>query len=544
MPADGPASSDRALDRVTLAVAALAALALLARLVGLGSRPFHWDEARVGYWTLRYLETGSFSYRPVAGGPFLYVVNRWVFALLGATDATARLAVALTGGLLPLAALLFRERLDDAETVVLGAFLAANPLLLYYSRFLRGDLPLAAFALIASGSFLRAADGDRRFLYLGAVASGLALTTSGFVVGYLVCWAVAGLLVFDHQRLLGAGDAATGRVRAAVDRAADWATPAARVLLIVVGIFVAFYAPRGAEVSLARPGTWMYALDTALFGSVEKFYGVRVVLRAREAAHPLLPFVADTIGLLAYAALPTAVLAVGAFLRDRYSVGGPRPVVAFHAYWGFTGLLVFPVITELHTPWMLVHVVAPLLVPAAVGATALIRYGTRAARRDDAGRAVAASLILVAAAGQFGAVAASDVYGATDPQNRLVQYGQPADDLDGFYRDVSGAIEGNEGVDVLFLGDRFYMLDESEADAPPVSDDWGERLPLSWYLERAGATTASTMSLSSYGGDIPPVVVADAGQRGALASQLEGYEATEYELALWDREVVVFVRSV
>jgi len=131
-------------DRILGAVVGLAALALAARLLWLGRRPFHWDEARVGYWTLRFLATGSYEYRPVAGGPLLYLAGRQTFTLLGATDATARLPVALVGGLLPLAALTFRSRLDDAETVLLAAVLGFNPLLLSYSRFLRGDVPAAA----------------------------------------------------------------------------------------------------------------------------------------------------------------------------------------------------------------------------------------------------------------------------------------------------------------------------------------------------------------------------------------------------------------
>ncbi|MFD1526235.1 TIGR03663 family protein, partial [Halolamina salina] len=85
----------RRLDRVERGVVALAALALLARLVGLGTRPFHWDEARVGYWALRSLETGVYEYRPVAGGPFLYVVGRRLFALGLTSDAAARFPVAL-----------------------------------------------------------------------------------------------------------------------------------------------------------------------------------------------------------------------------------------------------------------------------------------------------------------------------------------------------------------------------------------------------------------------------------------------------------------
>ncbi|MFC6794536.1 flippase activity-associated protein Agl23 [Halobaculum halobium] len=145
------ATRSKGIDRTVLAVAAVVALALVARFAFLGVRPFHWSEGRVGYWTLRYLETGVYSYRPAAGGPVVYLSTRWAIALLGSSDAAARSAVALAGGLLPAAALLFRGPLRDDETVALSALLAGSPLLVYYSRFLRGDVLAAAFGLVVVG---------------------------------------------------------------------------------------------------------------------------------------------------------------------------------------------------------------------------------------------------------------------------------------------------------------------------------------------------------------------------------------------------------
>src|SRR6056297_2220217 len=103
--------------RALQAVLAITALALAVRLVGLGVRIFHWDEGRVAYWILRYHESGQFAYRPIVHGPFLFIVNDWVFSIpfLGASDFSARLIVALVGGLLPLSAWLLRDRLRDAE---------------------------------------------------------------------------------------------------------------------------------------------------------------------------------------------------------------------------------------------------------------------------------------------------------------------------------------------------------------------------------------------------------------------------------------------
>ena len=98
----------RGLDWVTVAVANVALLALVTRLYRLGERVAHWDEARVAYWTMRYIETGNFDYRPIIHGPFYHHVNRHVFAWLGANDFTMRLVVAVIGALLPVPLLLFR----------------------------------------------------------------------------------------------------------------------------------------------------------------------------------------------------------------------------------------------------------------------------------------------------------------------------------------------------------------------------------------------------------------------------------------------------
>lgn len=536
-------------DRPIAAVVAVSVAALLVRVAGLGNRPFHWDEARVGYWALRFLRTGAFDYRPVAGGPLLYHADRAVFVVLDASNFAARLPVAVVGGLLPLAALSFRGRLRDDETVALALFLAANPLLVYYSRFLRGDVLLAAFGLAAVGLAVRLADtGRRRYLYVGAAAFALALAASGFVVGSLVCWLVAAALVFDYPHLVDRGPPVGERLTGLRRRVDGWSTPVARAVLLFVGITVFLFAPRaggGDGPGLWRPTTFPAVLDAALVGSVRSFLGVRALDRASDdATHQLLPYVADVVGTLGYAAFPLTAFALLAFLADRYRTGGPRSVVAFHGYWGLAALVVFPLISEVNAPWTAVHAVVPLSVPAAVGAAALFRFGADAATRRDAANVAAVVLLVVAVASQAGAVAAGDVYGPSEPGNLLVQYAQPADDLDLMASNASAAIDGNDGVDVVYVGERFRVPGPDPA-SPPVSEAWGTRLPLPWYFERIGAETdgvGSAAELSRFG-DPPPVVVADPSERSALASRLEGYDEAEYRLSLWNRRVVVFVRN-
>lgn len=556
--------------RLTVVVLAVTALALLIRLVGLGARPFHWDEARVGYWTLRSLETGVYEYRPIAGGPFLYLVNRLLFSLVGASDALARGVVALVGGLLPLSALLFHRpagrsaREDDAEatpavglradeTALLALVLAVAPPLLYYSRFLRGDLPLVAFGLVAVGLFYRARHRRcRRCLYAGGVVSGLALTTSAFAVIMVACWLVAAVLTFDEGRVRREPiHAILDSGRRIVQGVVDWATPLARAGFATLAVTVFFYAPRGGPAGLYDPSTLPAALARATFGTVDRIVGVLILGRqfppSHRNGHELLPYLADHAELFLATALPFLALALWGFFSERYT-GHTRPLVAFTAYWAGVGLLFFPAATEVSAPWLLVHTLTPMAIPAAVGLAALGRYARDSFSAGDA-VPIALALLLIAASGvHVGAVLVGDAYAEPDVDSDLAQFAQPDAELRPAVEAMSAAIDGTDGVDVLYVGGSFALEDESAIDSPPVPvdarDAFAARLPLSWYVERAGAETASLERPEGISERPPPVVVTVPVHQADVAGRLgDGYRAYEVDLALSGREVVIFVAN-
>jgi len=574
-------------DWVTQTVVAVAVVALLVRLVGLGARPFHWDEARVGYWTLRSLAVGVYEYRPVAGGPFLPIVARWLFSVVGASDALARLPVALVGGALPLAALLFRDAalqptasrgfaeravdadhdsegrlstpprersplgLDGLETISLAILLGFAPPLLYYSRVFRGDLPLAAFALVALGCFHRARARDsRRALYAGAVAFGIALTTSGFVLAVLGCWLVALVLVFDEGRVRGDPPGVLlGRACRVVRNLTAWAVPVLRAVLVTVGVALFFYVPRGV-VDFTRPGTILTALYQGSVGAVNQFLAVRVLGRHAPPTHlndhALLPFVRGNLVVLVVTALPVVALALWGFLRERYR-GRSRPAVSFGAYWAGVGLLVFPAATEVNEPWVVVHVLVPLTLPAAVGLAALWRYARQGVAAGDAVRVATAVLLLSATGLHTGLVVADEVYDAPAPEDDLPGFAQPDVELRPAMKSASTAIIGNDGVDVLYVGERFFLSTESVVERPPVPADardaFSARLPLAWYTERMGAETASVSSAETVPESLPPVVVTTPRHAPALSDQMGSYSRFRVDLALSDRTVVVYVQE-
>ncbi len=549
----------RRLDRVERAVLAVTLLALLARLVGLGARPFHWDEARVGYWTLRSLDTGVYQYRPVAGGPFLYVVARRLFAFGLTSDAAARLPVALIGGLLPAAALLFRRAdrpnrqagLSGTETAALAFLLAFAPPLLYYSRVLRGDLPLAAFSLLAVGLTWRGVHrSDRRLLYAGGAAFGLALTTSGFVLAVLGCWLLAALLTFDEARVRSeAPETIRERARAGVDAVIDRWVPLLRAATLSIVVAVAFYLPRG-QVDLSQPSTVLTALEAGTIGALQRFLSVRVLGRHAPPTytndHALLPFVTDTAGVLVVAALPVVALALWGFFRERYA-GRSRPLLKFAAYWAGAGLLLFPVATEVNQPWVAVHVLAPAMIPAAVGFAALWNYAAESVATADAARVAAALLLLSAAGVHTGAVAAGEVYDTPEAGDSLPGYAQPGSEFRSAVTAIERAVDGNEGADVLYVGAALAVDDESVLDSPPIPEGaqgaFSARLPLSWYIERTDAETANVPGANGMPEELPPVIVTTPEQRRAVADRLSGYERYTIRQGLTNRRLVVFVES-
>ncbi|MGQ4555589.1 flippase activity-associated protein Agl23 [Halobellus sp. GM3] len=570
---DPPAAARGRSRRVLLGVVAVAAVALALRIVALGGRVFHWDEGRVGYWILRYHETGVHTYRPIVHGPFLPIVNDWLFVLLPASDFSARLPVAVVGGLLPLAAWLFRERLRDTEVLALAAVLALNPLVVYYSRFMRNDVLVAAFAVVALGLVVRGFDTGRlRYAFPAAASLGLAFTTKANAILYVLCFLGAGALLADH-RLIAArargesGRAVFARWRAALAgrlRAHGPTTgaslgrllgTAAGSVLIFLGIVVFFYAPRpDLWQALGNPAQLPGILDAGTVGAAEKL--VDTWGGGSHQDHPYLPYLADLAETLVYGAPAVLAFALLGVVVDRYGIRGegPREIVTFATYWAIASLFGYPIATDIQAPWAAVHVVVPLAVPAAVGVGFVVDAAREAlAARDTVSVGLAALVVL---AGVSGAAAGNAAYfNSTDEADKQVlQWAQPENSLKPTIEVVGEVSDANDdGADVLFVGTRppsgdgevFYVRDESSLrTAPPGGPAWHDRLPLPWYLERYGANVTSSPPDAEPAealADPPPVVIAKDYDRNAVSAELSGYAAFEHKFRLWGDNVVVFI---
>ncbi len=188
------------------AVIVITTLAFLLRLILLGDRIAHFDEGRVGWWAINYMNTGEISYRYIIHGPLVQHINRWLFDIAGANDFTMRLPIAIIGGLLPLSVFLYRKHLRDAELVAVAFFLACNPVLVYYSRFFRSTLPVAGFGFVAFGLLVRFYDTRNPWYVHGAAAmAALMIAAKENAVAYYITWLGAGVVVTYHVLVRGSG---------------------------------------------------------------------------------------------------------------------------------------------------------------------------------------------------------------------------------------------------------------------------------------------------------------------------------------------------
>ncbi|PSP71053.1 TIGR03663 family protein [Halobacteriales archaeon QH_8_67_27] len=558
------------LDRATRWVVGLVVAGALVRLVLLGARVAHYDEGRVGWWALYFLESGQFEYRYIIHGPLVQHVNKFVFAGLGANDFTLRLFVALVGALLPLSALLFREHFERNEIVGAAFFLALNPLLVYYSRFFRSTLLAAAFAFVAFGLVVRAYDEwSVRYVHAAVVFVALAFTAKENAAVYLLVWIGASALLLDQALFRTGGDrSGFERVRdrinrfdrrPAVEYLADFVWHLAVAVVLFLAVTLYFYAPR--EPSAEAVGFWQAVGNPALFpdlfgrtlddvveGYSYWFGGTTDAgCRKENIIDAYLCFLGQELQAIAQAAFALVAMALVGFLAERYGRANQRNVVLFCAYWGFVSILGYPLGTDIANAWIAVNALVPLALPAGVG-LALVVDRARDSLHGDSVRFGVTVFVLLLIAGYMGLAMAEGVY--LDPaseENELVQYAQPADDFRPAMSVLRDHAADHEGTDVLVVGSSYVRDSPRSGGIEPRCSSIGDTLPLQWYIEAYGAQgdcigSAEEASQQLESGSVDPLlVVAPQRLQNDLGPALGGYEAEVHGLRTYGSKAVFFV---
>ena len=148
------------------------------RLYDLGGRAVHHDESLHGYFAYQLFIGNGYDHNPLMHGMFQFYSIATAFFLVGDSDFSLRLAMAVFGTGLVLVPLLLRPRIGQVGALFAALMLAFSPSMLYFSRFARNDIFMAVFALALVGVMWRYIDERKhRWLYIGAGLVAIGFTT-------------------------------------------------------------------------------------------------------------------------------------------------------------------------------------------------------------------------------------------------------------------------------------------------------------------------------------------------------------------------------
>ena len=164
-------------------------LASLMRFWNLGSRAIHHDESLHAYYSWQLASGNGFKHDPMMHGPLQFESMAGIFFVFGDSDFTARLLYAIVGVVLVALPCFFRSRLGRISALILSAMLAFSPTMLYYSRFARNDILMAAWTLglvICMWKYID--EGRNRHIYIGSFLLALAFATkeSAYLVTFIM----------------------------------------------------------------------------------------------------------------------------------------------------------------------------------------------------------------------------------------------------------------------------------------------------------------------------------------------------------------------
>lgn len=546
-------------DRLTLVVGTIAILALALRFVDLGVRVAHWQEARLGWWIDVYARTGTYPGRPALGGSLLQILGRVTTDVLGTSDLAIRAPVALVGGLLPLGALAFRRRLDDLEVALVAGLLAVAPLLVYYTRFASVDALAAGLAVATVAVVVALRDRPRAELVLAAVLAGVLTVAAaptaaiGHLVALVLAWALtlvaippsrfaAGAEPTGEESDIGVPDEPSPFPLALVDAWREGWTIAVPVGLLLLLLLLDPGLPEGVLANLTDPG----ALVGVVLGPVVALVGYLELVVAEVFAAPgTVGAGVDLLATLVFAAPVVTGLAVVGGLAERWTDRPARPVVVLALAWGALGVPLHLVVSGAGTPWVATHVVVALVVPAAVGAAATVRWTRSALADGDPLTGATGLLTLVLVVGVLGAALVSGVYlSPTDPAAGPVQYGQPSQDLRGPLSTLDARARFDARADLVLYGPHF--VDAARLGLQPRCARWYNALPLPWYAAVSDADVdcaSSAQELRTLLGRDPTLVVGREDDLAPIAPGLTNYTATTIRFRAWNANTTVLVRD-
>ncbi len=473
-------------------------IAVVSRLLDLGSRALHHDESIHAATALQRLVDFPYVYDPLYHGPLLYFAVALVFVLTDIGDGAARLLPAISGiALVCAVGYLLRDGLGRYGTLLAMLGLTLSSAFLYYSRFLRNDIFIALLTLLAMAALYRyVGEPRRRWVLLAATAFGISLVTkenayiSGFIFTVaLVALGAVGLL--RRRNLIAAGPQIDA-IAAAMSELVTDRRGLALALAVMVAIPIALYSSFGVNLGL---------VPQAFYDSVAVWAQVH---QSGRIDQPWFFYPGLTLLLEPWAAVFGAA---GLLLWIRR----PHLLATLLVWWLAASFAIYTLAGE-KAAWLALHPLLPTYLLAGWASDRLLRQGNRVRL---AALLLAAALLALTARHS---IATTFLYG--DVPRTPLAYSQTS-------RDIPAAVDLFEEA-----GRR-----SGYGWALPIHVGQAAHWPFVWYLRGYSAVEFF------YGQPDPAnldqaVLILSAEQAGAFDGLLEGYVAAPIRIRVWFPEHV------
>ena len=482
-----------AIGRRPVWFALIVGIAVVSRLLDLGSRAMHHDESIHAATALQRLFDFPYVYDPLYHGPFLYFAVALVFALTDISDGAARLLPAISGiALICAVGYLLRDGLGRYGTPLAMLGLALSTGFLYYSRFLRNDIFIALLTLLAMAALYRyLREPRRRWVLLAATAFGISLVTkeNAYISGFIFTVALSALgaaALLRRQNVIAPGpgiDAISAAMTAlVVDRRG-----LALALAAMAAIPIALYSSFGVNLQL---------VPQAFYDSVAVWAEVH---QSGRIDQPWFFYPALTLLLEPWA----AVFGAGGLLLW---IRRPDLLASLLVWWLAASFAIYTLAGE-KAAWLALHPLLPTYLLAAWASDRLLRRsgGVRLA-------ALVLGAMLLALTARH-SIASTFLYG--DVPRTPIAYSQTS-------RDIPAAVE---------------LFEEAGARsgygwALPIHVGQAAHWPFVWYLRGYSAVDFF------YGQPDPAtldqaVLVLSEEQAGAFDGLLDGYVAAPIRIRVW-----------
>ena len=176
-------------------VIVLTVLTVLSRLWMLGARVMSHDESLHVYYSWLLATGKGFAHNPMMHGAFLFESTALMNVLFGGSDFTSRLIPVILGSFIAITVPRFlKPWLGQTGALVTSVLLLISPFILYFSRYIRHDILVIAWVLIAVIAIFRYLQ-DRQERELVLLAAALALMLATMEISFIYLAIFAGFLV-------------------------------------------------------------------------------------------------------------------------------------------------------------------------------------------------------------------------------------------------------------------------------------------------------------------------------------------------------------